>query len=69
MLTVRLPKELEERLELLTQTTKRTKSFYIKEALIKYLEDMEDFYTTIDRISKPHANYLTTDEIKQRLNT
>ena len=44
MLTVRLPEELEQRLTVLAQVTQRPKSFYVREALERSLEDIEDAY-------------------------
>ncbi len=44
MLTVRLPDDLSRRLENLAKATKRPKSFYVREALERVLEDMEDAY-------------------------
>ena len=44
MLTVRLPDNLEKRLNALAMATKRPKSFYVREALERVLEDMEDAY-------------------------
>nr|CAG8557857.1 10665_t:CDS:2 [Entrophospora candida] len=41
-LTINLSKELEKELNHLKETTKKPKSFHVKEALIKYLEDLED---------------------------
>lgn len=51
--TVRLQEELNKRLTSLATKTGRSKSFYIKQALICYLEDMEDTYFAIDRIENP----------------
>lgn len=42
--TVRLPKELSQRLGVLSKTTKRTKSYFIREALERTLDDLEDAY-------------------------
>ena len=67
MVTVRLPGDLEEKLEKITKATKRPKSFYIREALERYLVDMEDFYLALDRLSKPGARYYTTEEVKNEL--
>ncbi|EQA02740.1 ribbon-helix-helix, copG family protein, partial [Glaesserella parasuis MN-H] len=39
-LTVRLPDELQQRLDHLSVQTGRAKSFYVKEALEAYLEDL-----------------------------
>jgi len=43
-IAVRLSGDLEKRLSFLSQETGRKKSFYVKEALGKYLDDMEDVY-------------------------
>jgi RHH-type rel operon transcriptional repressor/antitoxin RelB len=44
MLTVRLPENLEKRLNALAAATKRPKSYYVREALEKALDDLEDAY-------------------------
>ncbi len=43
-ISVRLPNDMEQRLSELATQTGRKKSFYIKEALMNYLEDLEDIY-------------------------
>ena len=42
--SLRLPSELEARLERLAAKTGRTKSFYIREAIEEHVADLEDFY-------------------------
>ena len=44
MFTIRLSAEMEQRLNVLAAATKRPKSFYIREALERSLEDIEDAY-------------------------
>lgn len=44
MLTVRLPEKMETRLNVLADATKRPKSFYVREALERSLEAIEDIY-------------------------
>ena len=44
MLAIRLPKEIELRLDNLAKATGRTKTFYAREAILAYLEDLEDLY-------------------------
>jgi len=44
MLAVRLPQSIEKRLEKLAKRTGRTKSFYVREAIVQHLEDLEDIY-------------------------
>ena len=41
-LNIDLPKELEKQLTYLEIISKRPKSFFVQEALKKYLEDLED---------------------------
>ena len=43
MANVRLNKDTEKKLNNLAATTKRSKSFFIKEALDMYLEDIEEW--------------------------
>ena len=62
MASIRLTSTQESRLENLCKLTRRSKSFYIKEAIEKYLEDMEDAYIALERISNPERALLSTEE-------
>ena len=42
MLAVRLPRQMEKRLDSLAKKTGRTKSYYVRQAISQNLEDMED---------------------------
>jgi len=44
MLAIRLPAEIESRLDALAKATGRTKTFYAREAILEYLDDLEDLY-------------------------
>lgn len=44
MLAIRLPEEIEMRLQHLADETGRSKTFYAKEAILKYLDEMEDIF-------------------------
>ncbi len=48
MRSVRLAPEMMERLQTLADKTGRTKSFYAREAILRYLEDMEDTFIAIE---------------------
>ncbi len=50
MLSVRLEPDIEERLAALAARTGRTKSYYVREAIAQFLEDMEDRYIAIERL-------------------
>lgn len=66
MLAVRIPDELENRLERLAKLTGRPKSFYIRQALAAQLDEIEDTYTAIYRLENP-ARRWTLDELEQGL--
>ena len=64
MLAIRLPAELEKRLEKLAKKTGRTKSFYVRQAIFEYLEDLEDFYLAEERLkSFSEAKTIPIEEI------
>jgi len=44
MLAIRLPEKLEKRLDRLAKRTGRTKTYYAREAILQYLDDLEDIY-------------------------
>ena len=44
MIAVRLTEEIEARLDELAKKTGRTKTFYVREAILEHLEDLEDAY-------------------------
>lgn len=50
MLAVRLDDGVERRLEALAARTGRTKTFYAREAIETYLDDLEDFYLAEERL-------------------
>ncbi len=44
MLAIRLPQSIEKRLEKLARRTGRTKTYYVREAILQHLDDLEDIY-------------------------
>lgn len=66
MLAIRLDPETEERLTRLAKRTGRTKTFYAREAIEEYIEDMEDYYLAIDAIREPGRTY-SAEEAKREL--
>ncbi len=52
MLALRLPDDLEQRLEELARRTGRTKRFYAREAILRHIEDLEDAYLARDRLQR-----------------
>ncbi|MBP9752207.1 MAG: ribbon-helix-helix protein, CopG family [Proteobacteria bacterium] len=58
MLAVRLPKNIEERLEQLAIRNERSKSYYVKKALEKLLEDEDEK----ERALKAYQNFLDSSK-------
>jgi RHH-type rel operon transcriptional repressor/antitoxin RelB len=67
MLAIRLPPEVEARLDSLAKNTGRTKTFYAREAIIEHLEDLEDIYLAEQRLSEIRAGRSATIPLKDVL--
>jgi RHH-type rel operon transcriptional repressor/antitoxin RelB len=52
MLALRLPPEIDKRLTDLARRTGRTKSFYAREAILRHLEDIEDYHLARRRLAR-----------------
>ena len=52
MLALRLPEDIESRLDKLAKATGRTKSFYAREAILEHWADLEDLYLAEKRLAK-----------------
>ena len=66
MLSLRLSNDVESRLNQLAETTGRTKTFYAKEAILKYLDDMEDTYIAINRLETP-SKRISLEDVEKEL--
>jgi RHH-type transcriptional regulator, rel operon repressor / antitoxin RelB len=65
MLAIRLPPEVEKRLEALAQATGRTKTFYAREAILEHLDDLEDFYLAEQRLIEIRAGRSKTHSLEE----
>ena len=62
-------KELDQDLKYLEETTKKPREYHIKEALVRYIEDMEDIRDVEKHIkNKDESEYYTPKVLKKRLN-
>jgi RHH-type rel operon transcriptional repressor/antitoxin RelB len=66
MLALRLPPEIEARLEALAKKTGRTKSFYAREAILEHIEDLEDAYLAEKRNRTAGEERIPLDEIMRK---
>jgi RHH-type rel operon transcriptional repressor/antitoxin RelB len=67
--SIRLPHEIEERLETLSAKTGRRKSFYVKEAILDHLDDIEDTYLAekrLERINSGRTQTIPLQEVMKR---
>ncbi len=70
MLALRLPTEIEERLEALAKATGRTKSYYAREAILEYLDDLEDIYLaekTLEQVRRGEMTTHSLDDVEREL--
>lgn len=70
MLAIRLPADIEERLEALAKATGRTKTYYAREAILQHLEDLEDIYLaeqTLERVRRGEVRTHSLDEVERDL--
>jgi RHH-type rel operon transcriptional repressor/antitoxin RelB len=50
MLAIRLPVDIETRLDALAKATGRSKTFYARQAILEHIEDLEDLYLAEQRL-------------------
>ena len=67
MLAIRLPQSIEKRLERLARRTGRTKTFYVREALLEHLEDIEDLYMAESALERIRAGEAHTIPLKDTM--
>jgi RHH-type rel operon transcriptional repressor/antitoxin RelB len=66
MLALRLPPEIEQRLDALAKKTGRSKSYYAREAILRQLEDIEDDYLTRRRLARGDPR-VTLESLERRV--
>lgn len=66
MLTVRLDPELEARLNELAETTGRSKSHYVRQAIEEFLEDRADYLLALSLLEKNEPT-IGIDKLRREL--
>ena len=64
MLAIRLPENIEERLDRLAKRTGRTKTYYAREAVLTHIEDLEDIYLAEAALEEIRAGRSRTIPLK-----
>ena len=69
MLAIRLPQTIEKRLEKLARRTGRTKTYYVREAILEHLDDLEDIYIAEKELAEIRAgrdSSVSLEEVMKR---
>ena len=64
-ISIRLPADLEARLDALAKETGRSKTFYVIEAIKRQLEDLEDLYIAEKRLIDIRAGRTQTIPLEE----
>ncbi|TLU58272.1 MAG: TraY domain-containing protein [Chlorobium sp.] len=70
MIGIRIPKSIGQRLESLAQRTGRSKTYYIREAIIEHLDDLEDVYLAeqvLQRVRRGEESVSSLEDVERRL--
>jgi len=68
-LSIRLPADIETRLTTLAKRTGRSKTYYVTEAVVEHLQDMEDIYFAereIEAVRSGKSGTVSLDEAMKR---
>ena len=65
MLAIRLPADVEDRLDRLAKATGRTKTFYAREAIVEHLSELEDLYLAEQRLIDNQAGKSRTYRLEE----
>ena len=68
--SIRLPDDAEKRLAALALKIDRSKAFYIREALMEHLDNLEDIYLSekiIERVRRGEERTYTLAEVEKEL--
>ena len=67
MKTINLSPEIASRLSLISQQIGKREDKLVEEAIINYLEELEDIQDAQERLSNPPSRYFSLEEVEQEL--
>ena len=66
-ISVRLPREIMEKLDTITKETERPRSYIIQKALESYIEDFADLQIALDRLHDKTDTVISAKEMRKTL--
>ncbi len=66
-ISVRLPKDLADQLDVIAKETERPRSFIIQKALESYIEDFADLQIALDRLHDKSDTIISGKELRESL--
>jgi RHH-type rel operon transcriptional repressor/antitoxin RelB len=66
-ISVRLPKDLVDQLDVIAKETERPRSFIIQKALESYIEDLADLQIALDRLHDKSDAIISSKELRESL--
>jgi RHH-type transcriptional regulator, rel operon repressor / antitoxin RelB len=69
MIAVRVPEDIENRLDQLAKLTGRTKTYYVREAILEHLDDLEDLYIAekvLEDVRAGREDVISLDEVARQ---
>jgi len=69
-ISIRLDPQIEQRLNALSDQTKRSKAFYLRELITNGLDDLEDYYrasVVMERVRAGKEKVYSSEQVRQHL--
>jgi len=68
--SIRLPKDIERRLDVLARQTGRTKAFYLREMILESIDNTEDYYLAArvaERVRQGKEPVYSNEQVREDL--
>ena len=67
VMSVKIPEALEKKLDALSRETMRSRSFFVREALDRFLEEEALYRKALDRLNDSKDEIITAEEMSRRI--
>jgi len=66
-ISIRLPEEINQKIEHLARTIDRPKTYVIKKAIEEYLEEYADYLIALERLNDKNNKIISSKELRNQL--